>query len=80
MFVTDGTGQFVSYKSVISFLIKICPEAEQQKVNKHPKFDVNSDIQQQLVHFEYEMDRTLINILFHEYILYIINGYEILTL
>ena len=30
-----------------------------QKVNKHPKFDNNCDIQCQLEHFEYDMNRTL---------------------
>ena len=28
-------------------------------MNKHPKFDHNSDIQQQFEHFEYEMNQTL---------------------
>ena len=31
--------------------------SKQQKVNKHPKFDDNFDIQGQLEHFEYEMIR-----------------------
>ena len=30
-------------------------QAEQQNVNKHPKFDNNFDIRRQLEHFEYEM-------------------------
>ena len=29
--------------------------AEKKEVNKHPKFDENYDIQQQLEHFEYVM-------------------------
>ena len=33
-------------------------KAEHQKVNKHPKFDANFDIQRQLEHFEYDMNRT----------------------
>ena len=32
--------------------------AEQQKVNKHTKFDTNFDIQRQLEHLEYDMNRT----------------------
>ena len=30
-----------------------------QNVNKHPKFDDNFDIRQQLEHFKYEMNWTL---------------------
>ena len=33
-------------------------QAELQKVNKHPKFDTNFDIQRQLDHLEYDMNRT----------------------
>ena len=33
-------------------------QAEKQKVNKHPKFDDNFDIQRQLEHIEYEMNWT----------------------
>ena len=33
-------------------------KAEYQKVNKHPKFNANFDIQHQLEHFEYDMNRT----------------------
>ena len=33
-------------------------KAEYQKVNKHPKFEANFDIECQLEHFEYEMNRT----------------------
>ena len=36
------------------------PPSKQQKGNKHPKLDENLDIQRQLEHFEYEMNRTLI--------------------
>ena len=38
-------------------LIKFA-QAEQQKVNKHPKFDNNFDIRSQLEHFKYEMNWT----------------------
>ena len=34
-------------------------QAEQKKVNKHPKFDANFDIQCQLGHFKFDMNRTL---------------------
>ena len=33
-------------------------QAEQQKVNKNPKFDDNFDIQRKKEHFEYEMNWT----------------------
>ena len=32
--------------------------AEEQNVNKHPKFDNNFDTQRQLEHFLYDMNRT----------------------
>ena len=35
-------------------------QAEQQKVNKHPRFDANFNIQCQLEHFGYDMNRTLV--------------------
>ena len=31
-------------------------------VYKHPKFDANIDIRCQLQHFEYDMNRTLVNV------------------
>ena len=34
------------------------PQAEYQEVNKNPKFDANFNIQRQLEHLEYEMNRT----------------------
>ena len=34
-------------------------QAEQQKVNKHPKFYDDFNIPRQLEHFEYEMNRTI---------------------
>ena len=39
-------------------MIEFAP-SKYQKVNKHPKFDDNFDIQRQLEHFKYEMNRTL---------------------
>ena len=48
-------------------MIQICKsvliefgQSKLQKVNKHPKFDYNFDIRRQLEHFEYEMNRTLV--------------------
>ena len=38
-------------------IYKFAPE-EQKKVNKHPKFVDNFDIQHQLEHFEYDIDLT----------------------
>ena len=42
-----------------SVLIEFAPSKFKKKINKHPKFDHNSDIQQQFEHFEYEMNQTL---------------------
>ena len=40
------------------------------KVNKHPKFDKNFDIQRLLKHFEYEMNRTQVKQRFSLEIIY----------
>jgi hypothetical protein len=41
-------------------MIELVP-SKLQKVNKHPKFDDNFNIQRQLEHFEYDMNRTLVS-------------------
>ena len=57
------TGQSISYKYVSkSVLIEFAP-FKWQKVNKHPKFDV--DIGRKLKHFEYEMNRTYMKLNFY---------------
>ena len=38
-------------------------QVEQQKVNKHPKFNAKFDIRCQLGHFEYDMNSTEMNVL-----------------
>ena len=47
---------------VCNLLLILFAQAEQQKVNKHPKFDNNFDILCQFEHFEYEMNWTLVKI------------------
>ena len=45
--------------------LQVCfAQEEKQKVNKHPNYADNFDIWHQSVHFEYEMNRTLMTPLY----------------
>ena len=43
---------------VCNLVFNTFAQAEQQKVNKHPKFNANFYIRRQLKHFEYDMNST----------------------
>ena len=53
------TYKLVNYNYVNHVLIEFAP-SKKQKVNKHPNFDNIFDMQRQLEHFQYDMNRTLL--------------------
>ena len=60
IFVTYG---LASKLQVYNLVFNKFAQAEYQKVNKHPKFSANFDIRRLLEHLEYDMNRTLANVL-----------------
>ena len=49
--------------NILSFRNSFTISTQRQKVNKHPNFNNNFDIRHQLEHFEYDMNRTLVDFL-----------------